>query len=157
MTMLSDDVFRSELRKAANNIEHWLAGFRDVADIDVANDEASWRVGLKPHAVHACPIELVLRVDQCFDMMVGVETYEDRPIDTLALFPKLLQAVAIGKVVTRVSSSLTTATVHRVATLIDIGDGSTWTGVRNVTADRTSAAIDLIIRDQHYVPYTRSL
>lgn len=155
--MLSDDIFRNQLHATANAIERWLTHYERAAVVEVSSDAASWRVNIKPHAANACPVELILRIDQCCDLMIGAETYEELPIGDLGLFPKLLQSVADGGVVTRTSSSSTTGVVCRVETIVDLGDGSAWTGVRQPSHNPMAAANDLILRDRHYVAYARSV
>jgi hypothetical protein len=153
--MLSDDVFKTQLRATVTGLEVWLVTLRSFVAIDVTGDEATWRVSVVPQVPEACPFELVLRMDQHFDMAIGAEIYEDQPIETLAAFQPLLSAIADGRVVTRLLSTAATATVVRVETIVSPADGSVWTRARSVASVRAFASGDLVRHDRHYAPYAR--
>jgi hypothetical protein len=153
--MLSDDVYKTQLRTTAAELEVWLATLRNVAAIDIARDEASWRVSTLPHVPEACPFELMLRSDQHFDMTVAHETYEDQPIDGLHALQPLLAAIADGRIVTRLWSTAATATLMRVETIVAPLGGSLWTRSRHLVPANRFETDSLIRRDHHYAPYAR--
>ncbi len=152
--MLATDVFRSRLQETTTAIALWLAAIDADAEVVLTRGMA-WRVRLEPHAKSACPVELILRIDQCFDLMVATEVYEDRPIQNLGLFPKLLQAVTDGRVITRVSASAVTGATYLVESRVTLSDGARWTGTRQVLSHSPAANVDLLHLDRHYLPYKR--
>jgi hypothetical protein len=153
--MLSDDVFKTRLRVAIGELEVWLATLAPLARVDLDQDEASWRATLVPNAPEACPFELVLRIDQQFDMAVGPETYEDQPIAELAAFQPLLQAIASGRVVTSAWTTAATGTRIRVRTEIAPIDRPLWARSRELLPAAALREPELIRHDRHYAPYAR--
>jgi hypothetical protein len=153
--MLSDDVYKTQLRTTAAELEFWLATLRNVAAIDTARDEASWRVSALPHVPEACPFELMLRADQHYDVTVAHETYEDQPIDGLDAFQPLLAAITDGRIVTRMWSTAATATLMRIETIVSPPGGHVWTRSRQLVPAHRFDADSIIIRDHHYAPYAR--
>ena len=150
--MLSDDVYRTRFRAVVSEIEAWLETLRPVALVEVGRDEASWRASVDPHVPEACPFELMLRVDQRFDLTVGPETYEDQVIASLDIFVPLLKAIVAGRVVTRQHTTTATGTLTKIETIISLNDSAPWVGVRPLIARPPEAGVH---RDQHYVPYAR--
>jgi hypothetical protein len=153
--MLSDDVYKTRFRATIASLESWLDSLGEVAAIEISNDEATWRVAVKPFAVEACPFELVLRIDQCFDLAVGAETFEDQPVQSLDLLQPLLNAVASGRVVTRTWSTAATGTTVRVETIVGMPDEAQWTRTRQMTRHNNVEPDNLIKIDRHYTPYAR--
>ena len=150
--MLSDDVYRTRFRACVSEIEAWLETLRSVARVEVGRDEASWRASVDPHVREACPFELMLRVDQHFDLTVGPETYEDQVISSLDHFAPLLRAIVAGRVITRQHITTATGTLTKIETIISPTDGAPWVGIRQLMPRLQDGDVH---RDQHYVPYAR--
>jgi hypothetical protein len=146
--MLPDDTYRS-----SRTLEMWLATQQPLADIEVSRADGSWRARVTPHANNACPFELALRTDQYYDLSIGTETYEDQPIDSLSLFPDLLEAIAAGRVINRRLASAATGTVQAIETIISPSAGVEWSGRRTFTRAET---VDVVVSDRHYVAYSRA-
>jgi hypothetical protein len=151
--MLPDDTYRTNYLTTIRTLELWLATQQAVADIEVARADGSWRTRVTPHAANACPFELALRTDQHYDLSIGSEIYEDQPIDSLGLFPNLLEAIAAGRVINRRLASTATGTVQAIETIINPGDGIEWSGRRTFTK---APAADVVVFDRHYVAYSRA-
>ena len=151
--MLSDDVYKTRLRSTVAALEAWLAGLRAVTSAEIGGDEASWRAAVVPSVPEGCPFELVLRMDQRFDLSVGRETYEDQPVGSLDLFQPLLAAIAGGHVITRTWSTTATGSAVRVETIVSPANGPAWTGARHLM--RALEADELIRHDRYYAPYAR--
>lgn len=154
--MLSDDVYITRFRATVASLEAWLQTFGHVAHTEIGRDEASWRMTLTPNVAGACPCELMLRVDQCFDLMVGHELYEDQPIEALEAFQPLLAAIVEGRVVTRTLSTIATGMPVKVQTIVSPDGNSPWTGSWALALPGVTDNPDqLVQRDQHYLPYAR--
>ena len=155
--MLPDDTYRTRYQATIRTLEQWLATQQDVADVEVARAHGSWRARVAPHAANACPFELALRTDQHYDLSVGSETYEDQPIDSLSLFPDLVEAIAAGRVISRRVASAATGSVQAIETIVTPGDGVEWSGRRTFNgAAAVAAATDAVVHDRHYVAYSRA-
>jgi hypothetical protein len=153
--MLSDDAYKTKLRATIASLEAWFDDLRQVAAIETSGDEVSWGAVVNPHAAGSCAFELLLRTDQCFDLSVGRETYEDQPIENLATFQPLLAAIASGRVITRTWRTPATETTIRVETII-APEGNRWIGARNLLHLRTTSPDSLLKSDRHYAPYARA-
>jgi hypothetical protein len=157
--MLPDDTYRTGYQATIRTLEAWLATQADVAEVEVARDPNCWRARVTPHAANACPFELALRVDQHYDLSVGAEVYEDQPIDSLALFPELLAAIAAGRVISRRLATAATGTVQAIETIVTPGDGLEWSGRRTLAAGPALSPVndaDMVATDRHYVAYSRA-
>ncbi len=151
--MLPDDTYRTSYQATIRALELWLTTQQTVADVEVSRADGSWRARVTPHAANACPFELALRTDQHYDLSIGTEIYEDQPIDSLSLFPDLLEAISAGRVISRQLASAATGTVQAIETIVTPGDGTEWSGRR--TFGRAPAA-DVVVSDRHYVAYSRA-
>ena len=153
--MLSDDTFHSALMQTMASLRAWSGFVADVADIEDAEIGDSWHFGLTPHMQGACPVDLVLRSDQRFDLSLDGEAYEDRPIDTLDLFPRLIEAVADGRVIRRYAVSRATGLLHATSTVVRLGDASLFEASRPSAGAPALADPPLEWRNVHYLPYRR--
>ncbi len=154
--MLAADAFRPQLHAAIETLRAWSRGLADCATIDEAEAADHWRVTIAPHAPAACPVELILHAGQRFDIAIGPETYEDQPLDDIALFASLLGAIAEGRVVTRTWSTQATGAVVETETVIDLsGDGGAkWAGSRaDPVLGRLTTRDACEARTRHYAPY----
>lgn len=153
---LSDDVFRNELRTVTGALTRWAKEFEDVADANIKDAGGFWRISARPRARGACPMTLVVREDQRFDLRLASETFEDLPIDDFALFAALARAVSDGRVELRDVESAATALPKGRETRVELGDGSVWSRFRGpkltgllMTGD------DDVVRITRFLPYRR--
>jgi hypothetical protein len=153
--MLSDDTFHSALMQTMASLRAWSGFVADVADIEDAEIGDSWHFGLTPHMPGACPVDLVLRSDQRFDLNLDGEAYEDRAIETFDLFPRLIEAVADGRVIRRYAVSRATGLLHAVSTLVPLGDGAAFEAGRPIAGAPALTDPPLEWRNVHYLPYRR--
>ncbi len=153
--MLSDDVYITRFRATVADLEAWLKSLSGVAAIETHRDEATWRVSAVPNANEACPFELMLRLDQRFDLTVGPETYEDQAITSMEMFTPLLAAVTNGQLVTSTWSTASTGMVVAIATKISPEGGRVWSSRRAVRTTNSTDPDGLMRRDRHYIPYAR--
>jgi hypothetical protein len=155
--MQSDDQFRLAFDAATVRLTAWADRQRDTADVVVETIGAFWRLSLVPHAVNACPVELILHRDtQSFDVQFGPETYEAQPIVTFDPFEPLLDAAVAGRVITRNVSSGGGGLMIMVQTVVQPEDRIPWIAERHLVAgahfaDPTAS----VARDRHWVPYRR--
>jgi hypothetical protein len=153
--MLSDDTFLAKLSQTVASLRAWTGFVADVATVEYAETDDCWHLGLTPHVPNACPVELLMRRDQRFDLRIAGETYEDRPIATLDLFQPLIEAIADGRVITRHTVSRLTGIVHATSTVVTLADGTVFEdGRQNPDAPRLRDP-PLERRDIHFVPYRR--
>jgi hypothetical protein len=154
---LPDDAFRAQLRAVLSRIKTWAASMGDVARIEMSEADTYWRLRAEPAAEHACPLELIIHADQHFDLIVGPETYERRPIEDVQLFAQLVEAIGDGRVITRTLASRNTDAVRSVETLVALDGGAKWRGEHlNKPLASAIQAEDCEARERHYVPYRRT-
>lgn len=179
--MLSDDVYRSKIDAALVGIRHAVDELRDVAEIDARYDRSHFALALSPRMRGACPLELMVRGDQRYDLQIGSESYEDCDVVSFADFEALIRAVAAGRVVTRHYFSAAVGSLRSVETVVWFADGRDWrkrhrlapevgfdpSAIALVGADRVlernlRAGADLedgedgiLVKDRTFLPYRR--
>ena len=94
--MYPDDVYRNELRAVIETLSAWAAKY--PGDVETRASTGFWQLVARPKTKGACPLTLVLRSDQKFDMALAGETFEDRPVEDFALFEAVAAAVSEGRV-----------------------------------------------------------
>jgi hypothetical protein len=154
--MNSDDIYRNELQRTLATLEAWARDYGDVADVYTSNAHSNWHMTSRPHASGACPFELVLRSGQRFDLTIGNEIYEDKPIDRLDFFPMLVRAIAAGHVERVEVISALTGAIDAVEMRVTLEDGWAWIGERR-TGPRGSRRIDTAqeLRKHGFLAYRR--
>jgi len=130
--MLSDDVYRDRLEKTLIELETWANSMRGSADIAIAGSDRYWRMAVSPFLPSACPFELLIKSSQTFDLALNREVYENRPVERFDLFPKLVTAVADGRVERVETRNALTGILIDVATRIELAPGWEWIGSRKV-------------------------
>ena len=154
--MVPDDVYLNRLGAIIVELEAWMHEHRDVAEIETLASSHYWKLSVQPYVTGACPFALLLRSDQRFDLLIGGEIYEDKPIDRFEFFPMLARAIASGNVErVEVLSALTQA-LEAIEFRVTLEDGWAWVGERRVGmrgARRTETAQEL--RSRRYLPYRR--
>lgn len=154
---LPDDVFRKQLRAAREQLKTWAASVEDFAQIDESETETFWRLSAIPRAAHACPFELIAYDDQHFDFLAGAEAYERQPLTDVKLLSELVEAIADGRIVTRVHASRNTGARRSVETVITLESAGEWRGERlNAPLAAAIRAEDCEAHDQRYVPYRQT-
>lgn len=165
--MLSDDVFRAKRSLTIAELSAWTGFVADVAHVEYGETDGGWRINMMPRIPNGCPVELLLRDDQHYDVRIASQTYEDRPVDKLDMFLALLKAIADGHVITRRTRSAMTGAAIDIETIVRIADLVVFHGRQGldgrtaVAAGRTtppplpSHVGGVEISDTHYVPYRR--
>ena len=151
--MLATDAYLAKLEQTIASLKAWTGFIADVASVETSDGASSWRLVIRPKAPQACPVELLLRHDQLYDIAGASEVYEDQPADDLELFLPLLEAVAEGRVVTRTEQSKATGAVYAVETRIAAAAGRTWVRRRELPAARLADPEQTVFADRHYTPY----
>jgi hypothetical protein len=154
--MFSDDVYRSKLSTVIDTLDAWAREQSGVAEIVTDINAAFWKLSVTPFAPGACPFELMLRADQRFNVQIGDEVYEDKPVDTFAFFPMLVRAISSGNVERSEVSSALTAALESVETRVTLEDGWAWIGERRAGprgSRRTETALEQ--RAYRFLPYQR--
>lgn len=152
--MLADDAFRAQLRRTLMQLRSWAGTLRDAARVEESEADTFFRLGVTPVADTACAFELILHQDQHFDLAVGPEVYERIPIEDLALFPPLAEAIADGRVTTRTWVSRNTGAVRSVETIIHLPDDLQWRHERlNQPLAAAIGVEECEAQDHQYAPY----
>ena len=154
--MLSDDVYRAKLRSTVNGLKTAAAPFADVAEVEITESADYSRLSMIPRTAGACPVVIMLRSDQQFDIALGAEFYEDCRLDRLELFEPLIQAVTSGNVIQRHYISTATGTEQAVETIVTLPDGSHWHKGHVLT--RMANALSggrALLEDRRFLPYRR--
>jgi hypothetical protein len=154
--MFSDDVYRKQLADTIDALSTWAHDNRDVAKVEITPKTTYWKMTVTPDVVGACPFELLLRADHRFNVAIGGEVYEDKPIDTFGFFTMLARAIGRGNVERIEVRNALTGTLEAVETRVTLEDGWAWIGERR-TAPRGTRRLDVAeeLRTQGYLPYRR--
>jgi hypothetical protein len=159
--MQPDDVFQRAFDETTGRLDRWLAELAADAHIDQERLPDFWRASAVPFEAGASPFELILHRRQRADIGVGPETYENLVIgDTgdvraIGLFPRLLEAIAAGRVATRTWTSHATAAPRRIETLVICEDGTAWQRGRDLEMAAIIPQGACLRRDRWYLPYRR--
>ena len=154
--MRADDAFRTELHTTIRALRAWSDTLIDVAQRDIAEADAHWRLRLAPHEPAACPVEVVIYSDQRYDAAIGSEVYEDLPATDLSTLLPLLQAIFDGKLVTRTWATLATGAHLATATIAETTAGTWMNEHVNEAIARIADREATSVRDHHYAPYRRA-
>lgn len=153
--MLPDDTFRTRRQDVATALEAWAAEMAPWARVEHGSDGDSWWIGATPIAPTACPFEIVVRADQKLDAMIGGALYENLDGDQLADLPRIVRAIADGRVLIRRWASSTTDLPYGVETIVDLPDGGEWRA-GTPEADTAPGGLDsLLAQTQAFAPYRR--
>lgn len=151
--MLATDAYLAKLEQTIASLKAWTGFIADVAAIEASDGANSWRLAIRPKAPQACPLELLLRRDQHYDIALGSEVYEDQPADDLDLFLGLVKAIAEGRVVTRTERSMATGATIAIETMVATGEGRRWVRRRQLPVAAVADPEQVICHDRHYTPY----
>ncbi len=151
--MFADDTFRTELAAVISKLTAWSQSVRDAGPIDVRQGHGFWSLSARPATPGACPVTLILRSDQKYDLALGPESVEDRAIEDFGFFPALLDAVASGRVERRRYLSAATGAEHMHEVRVLMRDGTVWVERKG----RPVGAHDdgVIEETARYLPYVR--
>jgi hypothetical protein len=154
--MLPDDVFRERLEQTLIDLEAWADEMRDCADIEIAASERYWRLSVRPHFPAACPFDLLLHREQTFDLAIGGQHYENKPIERLDLFLKLVKAIAAGRVERIETRNALTGVLIAVAMRVELAEGWDWLG-RHTVLKRSLHTLEQSEECQtfRFLPYRR--
>lgn len=150
--MYSDDVYRAQLRSTFADLRQALALLEGAAKVSVEFSDQGARLMMVPFAKGACPVELMVRADQHYDIAVGAQLYEDRPVERLELFKPLILAIVDGAVVERVYTSALTGRETGRETIVTMPFGSRWSDGRGV---RQGEPAERVAKVRQYLPYRR--
>jgi hypothetical protein len=154
--MLPNDVFRERLEQTLVDLEAWAQGNQDCADIEIAASERYWKMAVVPHFPRACAFELLIDADQTFGLMLQNEVYENRPIERFDLFPKLVTAIAAGRVERIETLNALTDLLLAIEMRVELADGWDWIGSRYLPVPSLSALkADEERRTYRFLPYRR--
>lgn len=153
--MLSDDVYRSQLSRTFADLVRETATLTDVAEVTHAQTGEYVRLSLLPYAHGACPVEVMLRADQFYDIAIGSEFYEDCRIEALGTFLPLIDAITHGHVVQRRYLSAVTDAELALETLVVLPDGQTWRKGHAFPGSPDPASERVVCEDRRFVPYRR--
>jgi hypothetical protein len=154
--MLPNDVFRERLEQTLVELEAWAKGKRDCADIEIAASERYWKMAVVPHFPRACAFELLLDTDQTFGLMLQEEAYEKRPIERFDLFPKLVAAIAAGRVERIETRNALTDLLLAIEMRVELADGWDWIGSRYLPVRSLPALkVDEKRRTHRFLSYSR--
>ena len=152
--MLAEDIFRNRFTDLVTRLEAWALAYRDTGNMDTKQGMGFWRVIARPATPGACPVTLVLRDDQKFDLSIAGDLFEDRAIEDFALFPGLLEAIAQGRVErTHYACALTgTPLGHETRVLLE--DGRSW-GERRLRNGARLEGGGVLEERERFLPYRR--
>lgn len=150
--MYSDDVYRAKLRSTFADLKQSLVLLDGAAKVSVDFSEQGARLTIVPRATGACPVELMVRADQHYDIAVGALLYEDRPVERLEIFKPLIMAILDGTVVERRYHSALTGIVLGCETIVTMPFGSRWV---EGSGERAGGEGERIAEVKLFLPYRR--
>lgn len=154
--MLPDDVFRARLQTTITALKYWAPSIADAAHIQEAETGRFWKITVTPKLPNACPFELIMHFDQCYDLAIGTETYEGLPIESFEIFLPFVEAIADGNVVQRRRVSRFTGLERSVETIVTLATGFTWCEMRGDAPSTPTLEDDgTELREHRYLPYRR--
>lgn len=154
--MLPDDVFRTRLQATITAMRYWAPSIVDAARVEEAESADVWRMSVRPQVASACPFALVLHTEQRYDLHIGGEHYDGRPIESFSWFVPFASAVADGSVVQRRWRSRLTGLERAVETVVTLPDGGMWRDVRGDPPHMPSLGDDgLELHERRFLPYRR--
>lgn len=124
--MLSDDAFGNLLIDIKRALEAWAEKHRDAAEIVIEDDPSYWRIHALPSEASLCAVELVLRPDRNYDLVIDNASLEDQPIERFDLLIELFESIAAGRPVVRTFTSQATQQLLGTITIVELSDGSEW-------------------------------
>jgi hypothetical protein len=151
--MLPDDVFRTKLDRTVAGLRQWSSTLGDCARIEEEDAARFWRLAVRPLAIGACPVELILHHRQRCDLAIGDEAYEDRAVDEFDLLLPLAEAIAAGRVLTRHKTSANTGAALTIETRVKLADGQIWRADRRVRPGAIPGPT--VLEDRWFLPYRR--
>jgi len=152
--MYSDDVYRAKLRATIADLQQAVAPLAPFTAIDVDLSGQGARFTLIPHTRGACPVELMVRADQHYDIALGQAIFEDCRVEQLDVFKPLILAVADGHIVRRHHISAQTGVEMGFETIVTMPSAQPWRKVHGgeVWLGRGG---EVFMRDQRFLPYRR--
>jgi hypothetical protein len=155
--MLPDDVFRSRLESTITALRYWAPSVADAARLDEKETGDYWRLKVMPRVASACPFDLILHMDQRYDIVIAGENYESRPIETFEWFVPFADAVAEGNIVQRRWISRFTGMERAIETVVTLPGGSIW---REENGNGQGGPVPMSddgaeVRERRFLPYRR--
>lgn len=153
--MYSPDTYRLKLQEVVASIKAWSGFVADVARVETHDEGHGWRLAMQPSTPGACPIEMLLDGNklEC-DLKIGGETYEDLELPSLDVVLPLVEAVADGRVMTRVTRSAVTGMRIGSDTLIRLADGTEFV-LSPTPVDDFADDTAVETRSLHFLPYRK--
>jgi hypothetical protein len=154
--MLPDDVFRARLQTTITALRYWAPSIADAARLKESETGDYWKLAVTPEVPSGCPFELVLYGDQRYDLHIGGENYDSRPIESFEWFLPMAEAVADGRVVRRHWISRLTGLERAVETLVTLPNGGVWREARGEVHWTPTLDDDgTELRERRFLPYRR--
>ena len=151
--MLPDDVFRTRFDRTIADLRQWSGALTDCARVEAEDAARYWRLAVRPLAAGACPVELILHHRQRCDLAIGDESYEDRAVDEFDLLLPLVEAIAAGRVLTRLKTSANTGAALAIETHVKLAGGDVWRADRRLRPNTIPGPT--ILEDRWFLPYRR--
>lgn len=151
--MRADDVFRREFAETIGTLKAWARPFVEDGMAEIQEGPTYFSIIARPATPGTCAATLVLRADQKYDLSLGNERFEDRPIEDFKLFPAMLSAVAQGHVERKHLRCAVTGADRGLETRVELGDGRVWREQRGGSAGRDHDS--LIEETTRFLPYRR--
>lgn len=153
--MYPDDVYRKRLSDSIAALQEWAARFEDTGPIETREGAGFWRLAARPATPGTCPMTLILRADQKFDLALAGERFEEQPVEDFTLFAGLAEAVASGNAEQLRSQYTTTGMARDVETRLVLADGRVWSRRRVLSSIPDEDAAGFIVRTTRFLPYRR--
>ncbi|MGI9523134.1 MAG: hypothetical protein ACR2PG_15965 [Hyphomicrobiaceae bacterium] len=151
--MLSQENFNRQLTETQAHLSEWAESYQDIAEYEIEDEPSFWRIAVEPRLVSLCPIELVLRADRQFDLILCDATIEDQTIDDLNLFKDIFRSVADGAVILRRHVSPATDLHLGDTAIVRRAHKDSWSHTRLTAAGRRMGLTMAIDLDRTFAPY----
>lgn len=151
--MLSDDAFGNQLTDTKRALEAWAERHHTAAEIIIDEGAGFWRIQVAPSEASLCSVELVLRHDRCYDLIVLEASVEDQPIEQFEFFVELFDAIAQGLPVVRTYHCLATQPLLGTAMTVPLANGEAWY-IEDLSALGQQRGLgDAVVTERRFAPY----
>jgi hypothetical protein len=149
--MPRDDLRTFHFEATVEQARYWVPQIADVARVAESTGPDFWKITIGPYMPNTCAVEMTVRGDDQFDLVLAGEIYTARTLTSHGFVISLLESIADGRVLQRRWKSSATGALKAIETLITLSDGTVWTGSNGVEAE--TAAWEH--HDHHFLPYRR--
>lgn len=151
--MLSDEAFGNLLTDTKRALTEWADRYETAAEIIIEEDSGFWRIQSLPSEPALCPVELLLRPDRNYDLVVMDASVEDQPIEQFEFFIELFEAVAAGLPIVRTYTTHATQQLLGTTTVVPLENGTEWRVESRTTLGERFGSANALVVERRFAAY----